>query len=259
MSDRVAGKIAVVTGAGTGIGRAVALRLAAEGAHVIVASRTSSHVDETRELVERASGRTSLGLTFDVRSQGDVDAVVSQVRDEFGRIDILSNNVGIDDPVEPSVAETSDAAWMSAFDVNLTGVFRVCRSAIPVLAERGAVVNMGSVAGIVPRSNAAAYCASKAALLQFTRSLALELAPRKIRVNCVCPGVVDTPLTDLFLTQTSDITALQRKYAGSNPLNRIAAPEEIANCVLFLASDEASFVTGTSLVADGGKLAGTEA
>jgi NAD(P)-dependent dehydrogenase (short-subunit alcohol dehydrogenase family) len=146
--------------------------------------------------------------------------------------------------------------WNETFDVNVTGVFRVCRAAIPVLADGGAVVNMGSGTGILPRVNAAAYSASKAALLQLTRSLALELAPRHIRVNCVCPGVVDTPLTDLFLEREDDPAAMRVEYAQSNPLQRIADAREIANCVLFLASDEASFITGTPLIADGGGLAG---
>jgi NAD(P)-dependent dehydrogenase (short-subunit alcohol dehydrogenase family) len=124
------------------------------------------------------------------------------------------------------------------------------------MRDGGSIVNVGSTNSIRPRVNAAAYCASKAALLQLTRSLALELAPRHIRANCVCPGIVDTPLTDLFLNQSEDPDRLRLEYARSNPLQRIADPSEIANCVLFLASDEASFVTGASLVVDGGALAG---
>jgi dihydroanticapsin dehydrogenase len=126
---------------------------------------------------------------------------------------------------------------------------------VPVLADGGAIVTVGSTNGLVPRPNAAAYCASKAALLMLTRTLALELAPRRIRANCVCPGVVDTPLTDLFLNRADDPAALREEYAKASPLQRLADPREIANCVLFLASDEASFVTGTPFVADGGMLA----
>ncbi len=256
MPGRVAGKVALVTGGGTGIGRAVAIRLAEEGAEVVVTSRSKSHVTETCELAERAGGSRPLGFALDVTRQDAVDDAVACVRERFGRIDILSNNAGIDDPDEPPVADTSDAVWNQTFDVNVTGVFRVCRAAIPVLADGGAVVNMGSGNGILPRVNAAAYSASKAALLQLTRSLALELAPRHIRVNCVCPGVVDTPLTDLFLEREDDPAAMRVEYAQSNPLQRIADAREIANCVLFLASDEASFITGTPLIADGGGLAG---
>jgi NAD(P)-dependent dehydrogenase (short-subunit alcohol dehydrogenase family) len=256
VAGRVAGKVALVTGAGTGIGRAVAQRLAEEGADVIVTSRTAAHVEETCELVERAAGRRPLGLELDITRQAEVDDVVGQVRDRFGRLDILSNNAGIDDPDETPVAETTDDVWADTFDVNVTGTFRVCRAAIPILSDGGSVVNMASGNAILPRSNAAAYCASKAALLQLTRSLALELAPRGIRANCVCPGVVDTPLTDLFLERTDDPEATRVEYAKSNPLQRIADPREIANCVLFLASDEASFMTGAPLIVDGGGLAG---
>ena len=138
----------------------------------------------------------------------------------------------------------------------MTGVFKLCRAAIPLLRDGGSIVNVGSTNSILPRANAAAYCASKAALLQLTRSLALELAARHIRANCICPGIVDTPLTDLFLNQSDDPASLREEYAASNPLQRIADPREIANCVLFLASDESSFVTGSALVADGGSLAG---
>jgi NAD(P)-dependent dehydrogenase (short-subunit alcohol dehydrogenase family) len=256
MTGRVAGKIALVTGAGTGIGRAVAIRLAEEGAEVIVTSRTTAHVDETCELVERVTGHRPWGVELDITRQEDVDGAVAEARARFGRLDILSNNAGIDDPDETPVAETTDAVWLDTFDVNVTGAFRVSRAAIPVMSDGGSLVNMASGNAIVPRSNAAAYCASKAALLQLTRSLALELAPRGIRVNCVCPGVVDTPLTDLFLARTADPEATRVEYAKSNPLQRIGDPREIANCVLFLASDEASFVTGAPLIVDGGGLAG---
>ena len=256
MSARVGGRVAFVTGAGTGIGRAVAIRLAEEGATVVVTSRTRSHAEETAELVAHATSESPLTLTLD---QTDPDAIrdaLQAAADRFGAIDILANNAGIDDPTESAIADTSDAIWDTAFDVNVTGVFKLCRAAIPLLRDGGSIVNVGSTNSILPRSNAAAYCASKAALLQLTRSLALELAPRHIRANCICPGIVDTPLTDLFLNQSDDPAALRVEYAASNPLQRIADPREIANCVLFLASDESSFVTGSALVADGGSLAG---
>jgi NAD(P)-dependent dehydrogenase (short-subunit alcohol dehydrogenase family) len=256
VSGRVAGKVALVTGAGTGIGRAVAIRLAEEGADVVVTSRSAAHVEETCELAERAAGRRPVGIELDVTRQEHVDEALDQLRDRFGRLDILSNNAGIDDPDETPVAETTDDLWSDTFDVNVTGTFRVCRAAIPLLSDGASVINMASGNAIVPRSNAAAYCASKAALLHLTRSLALELAPRRIRANCVCPGVVDTPLTDLFLARTEDPEATRAEYARSNPLQRIADPREIANCVLFLASDESSFMTGAPLIVDGGGLAG---
>jgi NAD(P)-dependent dehydrogenase (short-subunit alcohol dehydrogenase family) len=253
--NRVAGKVAVVTGAGTGIGRAVAIRLAEEGASVVVTSRTLAHAEETALLV-RESGAEPLTLALDQTEQAAVDLALRTAVERLGPIDILSNNAGIDEPSEPAVAETPDAVWEATFDVNVTGVFRICRAAIPLMRDGGTIVNMGSANSIAPRPNAAAYSASKAALLHLTRSLALELARRHIRVNCVCPGVVDTPLTDLFVAHEEDPEAARAEYAASNPLGRIADTREIANCVLFLASDEASFVTGAALVADGGSLAG---
>jgi NAD(P)-dependent dehydrogenase (short-subunit alcohol dehydrogenase family) len=255
MGERVAGKIALVTGAGSGIGRAVAIRLAEEGAGVVVTSRTQVHVDETCALVEAAAGSRPMGFVLDLRDPRSIEEGVRTVADRFGRIDVLSNNAGIDDPAEPAVADTTDAVWEETFAVNVTGVFRLCRAAIPVLADGASIVTVGSTNGVVPRPNAAAYCASKAALLMLTRTVALELAPRRIRANCICPGVADTPLTGLFLDRADDPAALRDEYARSSPLERLADPREIANCVLFLASDEASFVTGTSFVADGGALA----
>jgi NAD(P)-dependent dehydrogenase (short-subunit alcohol dehydrogenase family) len=248
---RVANRVALVVGAGSGIGRAVAVRLAEGGADVVVTSRTQSHVGETCALVERAK----LGFVLDLRNRGSIDDGVRTAVERFGRIDILVCSAGVDDPSEPSIADTPDAVWEESFAVNVTGVFHLCRAAIPVMADGGSIVTIGSTNSIVPRANAAAYCASKAALLMLTRTLALELAPRRIRANCVCPGVIDTPLTDSFLDRADDPSALRDEYAKWSPLQRLGSPREIANCVLFLASDEASFVTGASFVADGGALA----
>jgi NAD(P)-dependent dehydrogenase (short-subunit alcohol dehydrogenase family) len=254
MGHRVHGKVALVTGAGSGIGQAVAIRLAEEGADVIVTSRTLSHVEATCDLVEVAGRRRPVGAVMDVTAQDSIAAVMAVAFARFGRIDIVSNNAGIDDPTEPAIVHMSDKVWDDTLDVNLSGVFRVCRAVVPIMGDGGSIVNMGSRDSLTARANAAAYCASKAAVLQFTRSLALELAPRRIRANCVCPGIVDTPLVDLFLAESADPVGLREAYARSNPLGRMATPREIADCVLFLASDEASFVTGSALVADGGEL-----
>ena len=247
---RVANKVALVTGAGSGIGRAVAVRFAEEGAEVVVTSRTETHVDETCKLVEKAA----LGLVLDLRDRASIEDGVRAVAERFGSIDVLACCAGVDDPREPPVAETPDQVWEETFAVNVTGVFQLCRAAVPAMRDGGSIVTVGSTNSLVPRPNAGAYCASKAALLMLTRTLALELAPRRIRANCVCPGVVDTPLTTLFLNRADDPAALREEYAKSSPLQRLADPAEIASCVLFLASDEASFVTGAALVADGGAL-----
>lgn len=251
MSGRVAGKVALITGAGTGIGRASAIRLAEEGANAIVTSQTAANVEETRHLAAEASGREVVGWTLDVADRGAVDRTVAEVVEQFGRIDILSNNAGIELVHGPSVVETTDEEWERVFRVNVTGMFYVCRAAVPHMRTGGSIVNMASINSFIAWENDAVYTATKGAVLQFTRSLALELAPRAIRANAVCPGVIDTPLTDLFLDAADDPVALRREYEAASPLLRMGTAREVANCVLFLASDEASFITGSALIVDG--------
>jgi len=251
VSRRVAGKVAHVTGAGTGIGRAVCVRLAEEGADVVVTSQTAAHVEETCRLAAEAAGRELLGLQLDVGDSDAVDLVVGQVVERFGRIDVLSNNAGIELVHGPSVVETTDDEWERVFRVNVAGTFYACRAAIPHMPEGSSIVNMASINSFVAWENDAPYTATKGAVLQLTRALALELAPRHVRVNAVCPGVIDTPLTDAFLERAEDPDALRAEYAAASPLNRMGTAREVANCVLFLASDEASFVTGSALVVDG--------
>jgi NAD(P)-dependent dehydrogenase (short-subunit alcohol dehydrogenase family) len=252
---RVAGKVALVTGAGTGIGRAVCVRLAEEDAEVVVTSRTPEHVEETRAEVERATGTRPASFPLDLADRAAVDEIVGEVVSRFGRIDVLSNNAGIELVHGPSVAETTDDEWEQLFRVNMTGSFRACRAAIPSMPAGGSIVNMASINSFIAWENDAAYTATKGALLQFTRALALELAPQGIRASCVCPGVIDTPLTDLFLDAADDPDALRAEYATASAFNRLGTAREVANCVLFLASDEASFVTGAALVVDGGTMA----
>lgn len=249
---RVAGKVALVTGAGSGIGKSVAVRLAEEGADVVVTSKTPEHVEETCREVEQATGGEPLSFPLDIADRAAVEEVVREVAGRRGRIDVLSNNAGIELPHGPSVVETTDEEWERLFRVNMTGIFWACRAAIPAMTHGGSIVNMASINSFVAWENDAPYTATKGALLQFTRALALELAPRGIRANCVCPGVIDTPLTDAFLELADDPDALRAEYCAVSPLNRLGTPREVANCVLFLASDEASFVTGAALVVDGG-------
>jgi cyclopentanol dehydrogenase len=251
MSGRVEGKVALVTGAGTGIGRAVCVRLAEEGAEVVATSQTPAHVEETCRLVAETSGREPLGLPLDVGDSGAVDRVVAQVVERFGRIDVLSNNAGIELVHGPSTLETTDEEWERLFRVNAAGTFYACRAAAPHMPEGGSIVNMASINSFVAWENDAAYTATKGAVMQFSRALALDLAPRGIRVNAVCPGIIDTPLTEAFLERAEDPDALRAEYAAVSPLNRMGTAREVAHCVLFLASDEASFVTGSALVVDG--------
>ena len=251
MSGRVQGKVALVTGAGTGIGRAVCVRLAEEGAEVIVTSQTGAHVEETCREAERASGRRPLGLRLDITDGDMVRNVVGHVGERFGRIDVLSNNAGIDLPHAPYVLDTTDDDWERVLRINVTGMFWVCRAAIPFMPDGGSIVNMASINSFVAWENDSAYTMSKGAVMQFTRALALDLAPRGIRANAVCPGVIDTPLTNAFLALVDDPDAVRAEYGAISPFKRMGTAREVANCVLFLASDEASFVSGTGLVVDG--------
>jgi NAD(P)-dependent dehydrogenase (short-subunit alcohol dehydrogenase family) len=248
---RIEGKVALVTGAGSGIGRAVCVRLAEEGAEVVVTSLSPSHVEGTCDAVKAATGMRPRGRVVDIADHGAVDGAVR----DTGQFDVLSNNAGVELPHEPAAADITDEEWERVLRVNSTGIFYACRAAVPVLRDGGSIVNMGSVNSLVARPLAAAYVASKGAVVQFSRALALELAPRRIRVNCVCPGPIDTPLTDQFLALADDPAAMREAFVADTALGRLGTPREIADCVLFLASDESSFVTGSALVADGGQMA----
>ena len=184
MSARVAGKIALVTGAGTGIGRAACIRLAEEGAEVVVTSRTPAHVEETCAEVELACGRTPLGLTLDLADRHAVDAAVAEIVDRYRRIDVVSNNAGIELVHGPTVEQTTDEEWELVFRVNVTGTFWVCRAALPHMGEGASIVNTASINSFVAWPNDSSYTMSKGALLQFTRALALDVAERGIRANC---------------------------------------------------------------------------
>jgi dihydroanticapsin dehydrogenase len=161
-------------------------------------------------------------------------------------------NAGVELPHGPSIAETSDEEWDTVQRVNVNGMFYAIRAALRHMPDGGAIVTVGSINSFVAWENDGAYTTSKGAVLQLTRSVALDVVDRGIRANCICPGVIDTPLTDQFLADAEDPQALRAEYAAVAPMRRLGTAREIANCILFLASDEASFVTGAALVADGG-------
>jgi meso-butanediol dehydrogenase/(S,S)-butanediol dehydrogenase/diacetyl reductase len=257
MSGRMDGKVAVVTGGGSGIGRATCVRLAEEGARVAVTSRTAAHVDEACAEVERAAGAAPLGLPLDVSDSAAVDEAFARVASELGAIDVLVANAGIELPPDesgtgPNIVDTTDEQWERIQHVNVDGAFYSCRAALRHMPDGGAIVTVGSINSFIAWENDGAYTTSKGAVLQLTRAVAVDVAARNIRVNCVCPGVIDTPLNDQFLAAVSDPDRLRGEFAAVAPLGRFGQPREIANCILFLASDEASFVTGAALIADGG-------
>ena len=252
--DRLLGRVALVTGGGSGIGRASCVRLAEEGAEVVVTSLRSERVEATCDEIEAAVGRRPYGLVVDVTNAAAVDEAMSEAARRHGRIDVLVANAGIELEHAPSIIDTTDEDWDRMLRTNTSGVFYACRAALRHMPDGGAVVTVGSINAIVAWEHDAAYCASKGAVLQLTRAIALDMAHRNIRANCVCPGVIDTHMAQVFIERAEDPATLRQEYDDLSPLGRMGRPREIADCIVFLASDEASFVTGTALVADGGTI-----
>lgn len=241
---RFAGRTVVVTGAGSGIGYAAAELFRAEGARVLAV-----------DLAQDGPAGTE-SLRADVAVEDDVRDVVAHALATTGRLDVLCNNAGI--------GSTSDAAtcsadeWDRVFAVNARGVFLGTKHALPAMlaAGRGAIVNTASVAGLVGLRDRAAYCASKGAVIAFTRQVAVQYAGTGVRCNCVCPGTVDSPWVERLLAQAPDPAERRRELVARQPVGRLGEPDEIARAIAYLASDDADFVTGSALVVDGGLTAG---
>lgn len=248
---RLDGKTAVITGAASGIGAATALRFAEEGAHVIVTDIDSEGGPELVEDIEAAGGEATF-YELDVTDAERFEEVIETVVDEHG-LDILVNNAGTGHP-SSYVEDTDEAMRDFVIDVNVKGVWNGCHAALGHMKEQGhgAIVNVGSLASIFGLPKQAAYSLSKGAVLNFTRAVAAEAGPHGVRANTVCPGFTDTPLLDQFLAMADDPEEAREKLREDYPLKRLGEPEEIASCILFLASEEASWVTGHGLVVDGG-------
>jgi NAD(P)-dependent dehydrogenase (short-subunit alcohol dehydrogenase family) len=252
MAGRLAAKVAIVTAAGQGIGRACAVRFAAEGARVIVNDiRPDAAEEVVGEIV--AAGGYATSFVADVAQSERVQAMVTETVARFGRLDVLLNNAA--SPAFGRVEDMTDELWRAVFAVTLDATFYGMRAAIPAMAVNGggSIINTASAAGLGGVAGLVAYGAAKAAVLNLTRTAAIEAAARKIRINAICPGSIDTPPLRMF------VDALPGGRAGFErqiPAKRIGQPEEIANVALFLASDEASYLTGSVIVADGGVLAG---
>ena len=253
-TGRLAGKVAIITGAGSGIGRAAALLFAAEGAAVGVLDRDGAVADETTQMVTSAGGR-ALSLTADVSKAAQVTAAAAAVAEAFGAIHVVYNNAGVDSKGSVAVAEEAD--WDRCFDVNVKGTYLMTQAALAHMGSGGSIINQGSVAGLVGVMNFAAYCAAKGAVVSLTRSMAVDLAARGVRANDICPGTVYTPLMEPMLRARGDgdlELGLQRTLV-KYPIGRLGDVSDIARVALFLASDEAAFMTGSVVAADGGMTA----
>lgn len=259
MSGRLAGQVALISGGNSGIGRATSLRFAAEGARVVIAARDAAKGAATLDAISQTGGDARF-VACDVRSPDDCQRAADFTYDEFGRIDILFNNAGI--VPYGTVLSTSIESWLDTFAINVHGLFYLSRAVLPYMINQGhgVIINNASDWAVVGAQNAAVYAATKGAVVQLTRSMALDHARQGIRVNAICPG-------DTFVERwranargagksDADFNAYLQELGNVFPLGRVGRVEEIANAVLFLASDDSSYMTGQLLIVDGGNTAG---
>ena len=250
MNQLLAGKVAVITGASSGIGRAAALALAAEGARVALGARRLAEGEETARLVREAGGE-AVFVETDVRRSDQVQRLIQTAVERWGKLDCAFNNAGVEGDVFVPTADYSESTWDQVIAINLTGVFLSMKYEIRQMLQHGggAIVNMSSVAGLVGGPVGVAYYASKHGVVGMTRAAAIEYGKLGIRVNAVCPAVIETDMAHRGFDQ------MWERLAGMHPIGRIGKAGEVADCVVWLCSDRASFVTGHALPVDGGRLA----
>lgn len=257
---RFDGKVGLITGAGSGIGRATAIGFAARGGAIAVADINAENANKVAAEITTAGGK-ALAIVADVTRPADIEMMVTETTSTFGRLDFLHNNAfgmpaaQASTQVSSRMADVEDGVWSHMLDVGLTAVFRAMKRVIPIMRAQGggAIVNTASISGLRADYGIAAYNAAKAGVINLTRVVAIEYARQGIRANCVCPGAIHTPLLEPAL----EMPGFAEQFNQVIPMGRLGRPEEIANVVLFLASDLASFVTGSAFIADGGQTAKT--
>lgn len=244
------GKVAFVTGAANGIGRATALAFAREGANVAIADVSDQGIQETARMIEERGGR-ALAVRCDVRQAEDVKAALGTTIETFGRLDFAFNNAGVEQPIK-AAAEISEAEWDRLIEIDLRGVFLCMKYEIPLMLKQGggAIVNTSSGAGVKGIAGQAGYCAAKFGVVGLTKAAALDYAKSNVRVNVVCPGIINTPMMDRFSGGTPEGRG---RVIAQEPVGRMGTPEEIAAAVVWLCSDPAAFVVGHAMVIDGGQ------
>ena len=249
--QRVSGKVAIITGGGTGIGRACALLFAGEGAKVALVARRLEKIETVAQEIAAAGGE-AFALECDVTSKVSVERAVRAVAERFGKLNVVVNNAGV--VHTGTVEETSDDDWDRIISVNLTGTFLVSRATMPALrrAGGGSIINIGSYLGIVAIKQRAAYCAAKGGVTLLTKAMALDHAHEGIRVNCICPAIVETEMALGAIARAPDPAAYRRLRESQIPIGRLGRPEDIARLALYLASDESTWMTGAALPLDGG-------
>ena len=249
---RLKNKISLITGAGSGIGQATALKFASEGSIVIVSDRNLQAAEKTQHLIEQLGGN-GRAIALDVTQEHQVEQAITEIVRQFGQLDILHNNAGVS--VLKPITEITEADWDFLFGVNLKGMFFGCKHAIPHMVRQGGgvIINTASELAIVGQPLYSAYCATKGGVLAFTRALSVEWVAQRVRVNALCPGPTNTPMLqaefELAVNPDAEATAITQ----SIPAGRLGIPEDIAKVALFLASDDAEFVHGAAIVADGGR------
>jgi NAD(P)-dependent dehydrogenase (short-subunit alcohol dehydrogenase family) len=251
MINRLKGKVGIITGAGTGIGRACALAMASEGARVALIGRRKDRVEE----VAHEIGNDAIAIQCDVSKKGELADALDQTVGRFGALNFLLNNAGV--LITGNAEQLTEDQWDQTFNVNVRAVWLLSRAALPHMRQAGggSIINIASTLGIVAARNRAAYAPSKGAVILLTKAMAVDHGHENIRVNAICPSLVETDLSAAIINQAADPAAVRRERTAAHPIGRLGRPEDIAGLAVYLASDESSWVTGTVVPVDGGYLA----